>query len=335
VIQLPRITPFPLPEPIRDCPTCGAALPLGALACPECHALIHGEQLLRLTTAAKTLEKDGDPYEARNLWLQALALLPRDSTQAQWILEHTAALQRASPAPKDDHGWAAKLGPLAPIAIFLAKSKAVVLAIFKLKFLLSLGTFVALYWALYGFKFGAGFAALILLHEMGHYLDIRRRGLPADMPVFLPGLGAYVRWEAMGVSRETRAGVSLAGPAAGFIGAVLCVLLYRQYNYGLWAALAHSSAVLNVLNLTPVWILDGGQAVSALFKTDRIILLIACLLLWLVAGQGIYFLVAAGVTYRLFTKDFPPQTSRRTLIYYLALLGGYALLLHIVPAAAK
>jgi Zn-dependent protease len=167
---------------------------------------------------------------------------------------------------------------------------------------------------------------------MGHYLDIRRRGLPADMPVFLPGLGAYVRWEAMGVSRETRAGVSLAGPAAGFIGAVVCVLLYRQYNYGLWAALAHSSAVLNVLNLTPVWILDGGQALSALFKTDRIILLIACLLLWLVAGQGIYFLVAAGVTYRLFTKDIPPQTSRRTLIYYLALLGGYGFLLHLVPA---
>jgi Zn-dependent protease len=334
VIQLPRISPSASSEPIRNCPTCGAALSLGALACPQCHALIHGEELLRLTTAAKTLEKEGDPYQARNRWLQALALLPRDSTQAQWILEHTAALQQASPVvpPKKDHGWAAKLGPLAPIAIFLAKSKALLFAIFKLKFLFSLGAFVALYWALYGIKFGAGFAFLILLHEMGHYLDIRRRGLPADMPVFLPGLGAYVRWEALGVSRETRAGVSLAGPFAGFVGAVACVLLYRQYNYGLWAALAHSSAVLNVLNLTPVWILDGGQAASALFRTDRIILLVACLLLWLVAGQGIYFLVAAGVTYRLFTKDFPPQTSRRTLFYYLALLGGYGFLLHLVPA---
>jgi hypothetical protein len=57
-----------------------------------------------------------------------------------------------------------------------------------------------------GWAFGLGFAALILVHEMGHYIDITRRGLPADMPVFLPGLGAYVRWRALGVPDETRAG---------------------------------------------------------------------------------------------------------------------------------
>ena len=66
-------------------------------------------------------------------------------------------------------------------------------------------------------KFGIGFAALILIHEMGHFIDIKRRGLPAEMPVFLPGLGAYVRWQAMGVPLETRAAISLActrpGPA--------------------------------------------------------------------------------------------------------------------------
>jgi Zn-dependent protease len=192
---------------------------------------------------------------------------------------------------------------------------------------------VALYWALYGIKFGAGFALLILLHEMGHYLDIRRRRrLPADMPVFLPGLGAYVRWEALGVPRQTRAAVSLAGPLAGFLGAALCAGLYLHSGYGLWAALGRSSAVLTVLNLTPVWILDGGQAAGALIKSERIILLVACLLLWLVAGQGIFFLVAAGFTYRLFTKDFAPLPSRYTLIYYLALLGAFGAILHFLPA---
>jgi len=58
--------------------------------------------------------------------------------------------------------------------------------------LLSLGAFATFYWALYGAKFGVGFAILILVHEMGHFIDIRRRGLPAEMPVFLRGLGAYV-----------------------------------------------------------------------------------------------------------------------------------------------
>jgi Zn-dependent protease/uncharacterized Zn finger protein (UPF0148 family) len=333
VIQLPKIVSSASPEPIRNCPQCGSPLSLGALVCPQCQALIHSEELLRLSTAAKALEEQKDPAQAREIWLRALSLLPRDSSQAEWVRDHIATLSVAAAiAQKEKHPWASKLGPLAPIAIFLAKSKALIYAIFKLKFLFSLGAFVALYWALYGIKFGAGFALLILVHEMGHYLDIRRRGLPADMPVFLPGLGAYVRWEALGVSRQTRAEVSLAGPLAGFFGAAVCAALYLHSGYGLWAALGRSSAVLNVLNLTPVWILDGGQAAGALVKYERIILLVACLLLWLGAGQGIFFLVAAGVTYRLFTRDFAPIPSPRTLIYYLFLLGAFGALLHFLPA---
>jgi Zn-dependent protease len=322
-----------MPESPRNCPHCGNPVSLGMLDCPQCHALIHSEDLLRLSTSAKALEAGNRPAEAQQVWQQALNLLPRDSTQAQWVREHVAALQRAlPPAPPPKPSWAARLGPLAPIAIFLAKSKGLLFAIFKLKFLLSLGAFVAVYWALYGMKFGVGFAALILLHEMGHYLDIRRRGLPADMPVFLPGLGAYVRWEGLGVTRKTRAEVSLAGPLAGLVGTAICAILYFRSHYGLWAALGHSGAVLNVLNLTPVWILDGGQTANALAKSERFILLAACLLLWLVAGQGIFFLVAAGFTYRLFTKDLPPLPSRSTLIYYLTLLAAYAALLHLLPA---
>ena len=83
--------------------------------------------------------------------------------------------------------WARKLGPLGPIAVLLAKGKGLLLAIFKLKFLLSLFAFVAVYWALFGWKFGVGFAVAVLIHEMGHFVDIKRRGLPAEMPVFLPG----------------------------------------------------------------------------------------------------------------------------------------------------
>jgi Zn-dependent protease len=333
VIQLPKIVPSAYLDTRRNCPQCGNSVSLGMLACPHCHALIHGEELLRLSTSAKALEADNNPVQAQQVWLQALKLLPRDSTQAQWVRERVASLQRTLPAsPPPKPSWATRLGPLAPIAIFLAKSKGLLLALFKLKFLLSLGTFVAVYWALYGMKFGVGFALLILLHEMGHYLDIRRRGLPADMPVFLPGLGAYVRWEGLGITRKTRAEVSLAGPFAGLVGAAICALLYLRTSYGLWAVLGHSSAVLKVWNLTPVWVLDGGQAANALAKLERIILLAVALILWLVAGQGIFFLVAAGFTYRLFTKDLPPLPSRATLIYYLTLLAAYAALLHLLPA---
>src|SRR5947208_16647638 len=177
-------------------------------------------------------------------------MLPTQSTQSDWVRDHVRKLElslRVSP-PQPKNSWAKKLGPLAPIAIFLAKAKWLI-ALFKFKFLFSLGAFFALYWAMWGWKFGVGFAVLILIHEMGHFIDIKRRGLPADMPVFLPGLGAYVRWSSLGVSIETRAAISLAGPLAGWIASAACALIYLKTGSGLWAALARSSAWLNVMNL--------------------------------------------------------------------------------------
>ena len=190
---------------------------------------------------------------------------------------------------------------------------------------------MAFYWALYGPKFGLGFAILILVHEMGHYIDIKRRGLPAEMPMFLPGLGAYVRWAAMGVSQATQAAVSLAGPLAGWIGAAVCALLWWKTGNGLWAALARSSAVLNILNLTPVWVLDGGKAMTALSKAERIVILTAALVLCFAWNEKVFLAVAAGTTYRLFTKDLPPQPSRATLAYFLAVLGALGLVLWLMP----
>jgi Zn-dependent protease len=309
-------------------------LPLGVLACEKCHALVHSEELLRISTRAKALEERDQIAEAREEWLKGLLLLPVNSTQAEWIRDKADKLQLAAKVampPEQRHAWARKLGPLAPLAVLLAKSKTLLLALFKLKFVFSLFAFMGVYWALFGAAFGVGFAVLILVHEMGHYIDIRRRGLPADMPIFLPGLGAYVRWQALGVTRATRAAVSLAGPLAGFLGAAVCAALWYHTGNGLWAALARTSAGLNILNLIPVWVLDGGQAASALSKSERFVLLAACLLLWLFVGEGIFFLVAAGVTYRLFTKDLPPKPDPAIAAYFVSVLAGLGLLLRFIP----
>lgn len=223
-----------------------------------------------------------------------------------------------------------ELGPFAPIVVLLANGK-FLLALFKLKFLLSLGTFVAFYWALYGAKFGIGFAVLILVHEMGHYIDIKRRGLPAEMPVFLPGFGAYVRWAALGVTAQTRAYVSLAGPLAGAVGAAVCAVLWLQTGDSLWLGLASASALLNVLNLIPIWVLDGGQAIAALDKTERIVLSAAAVLLAALFSQPLFLLVAAGAGYRVFTKDIPPAASPAATAYYLVLLAALGVLVKLAP----
>jgi len=311
-------------------------LPLGVLACDQCHSLVHSEELVRISTRAKALEEQDQLLQAREEWLKALSLLPSSSTQAEWIRGQAyklALAAKVAPPPEEKHSWARKLGPLAPIAIILAKSKTLLLAIFKLKFLFSLFAFMGVYWALFGPAFGVGLAVLILVHEMGHYIDIRRRGLPADMPVFLPGLGAYVRWQALGVTRQTRAAVSLAGPLAGFLGAAVCAFLWHRTGNGLWAALARISAGLNILNLIPIWVLDGGQAAAALSKTERLVLLTACLVLWLFVGESLFVLVAAGVAYRLFTKDLPPQPSPAIAAYFVGVLVALGVLIHQIPGA--
>jgi Zn-dependent protease len=321
-------------EPIRNCHNCGQSVPLGALDCPQCHTLIYSEELVRISAKANQLEEQNALPQARDEWRKALALLPHNSNQAEWIRGKIYKLElteKHAPPTRPKSEWAKRLGPLAPIAILLAKSKVLLLALFKLKFLFSFFAFLALYWSLYGFKFGVGFVVLILVHELGHYIDIRRRGLPADMPVFLPGLGAYVRWDALGVTRQTRAAVSLAGPLAGLLGAAVCAYLWHHTGYGLWAVLARVSAVLNILNLTPVWILDGAKAADALSKAERFVLLALTLVLWAYLGQGLFFLVAAGITYRLFTKDLPPIPNPRIAVYYASLLIGLGAIVYIIP----
>jgi Zn-dependent protease len=339
------------PELIRNCKRCSRQLAPGAVVCDLCNALVHSEQLDQLASEAKAIEAKGDLRQARERWLMGLPLLPANSRQAEWIRErarfldsaaghsaashsssgHSSAIQ-ARQAPASENKWVQKLGPVGPVAVLLAKSKVLLTALFKLKFLLSFVAFVGIYWAAFGMKFGVGFAVLILLHEMGHFIDIKRRGLPAEMPVFLPGLGAYVRWQALGVALETRSAISLAGPLAGFFAALACAALWWQTGNPFWAALARAGAVLNLLNLIPVWVLDGGQAVLALSKMQRIVLFTACLALWLVLGDNMFFLVALGAGYQaFFARDLPSHPSRATMVYYLAVLTALGVTVRLLP----
>ena len=314
-------------EVAQKCPRCAREIPAGALECPQCRTLVHGDQMEQLAAHARALEAHGDLKEAREKWLACLPLLPAQSMQAQWIHKHVAELsagaspQSSSPASSAAPQWVQKLGPLGPI----------LLAMWKLKFLWSFVAFLGLYWQLWGADFVIGLDLLIMVHEMGHFIDIKRRGLPADMPMFLPGLGAYVKWDALGVSLEARAAVSLAGPFAGALAAGVCYLLWRQTGYGLWAALARTSAWLNALNLIPLWIFDGSSATNALSKLERAVVMLVGAALGYKLGEWVFGLVAAGMAVRLFTRDAPEDHSNTTAAYFVAVLAGLALVLWLVP----
>ena len=317
------------------CKRCSAPLPAGSLVCKHCHALVHAVELEQLRAAAKMMEEQRDFAQAKQHWSKALTLLPADSKQASWIAAHIEQLDRASRvlAPRKQSKWAGRLAPIAPIAVALSKGKAL-LAIFNLKFLFSLGAFLGVYWSLYGMKFAIGFTAQIVIHELGHYIDIKRRGLPADLPVFLPGMGAFVRWQAMGVPVETRAYVSLAGPLAGWVAAAGCTVMWLQTGNEFWAALARSGAWLNLLNLIPVWALDGGQAFLALAKAQRGVLLACALALFLMVNESVFLLIALGAAWRLFSKDFPEEPSVSTTVYFAVVLIALAGVVSLVPGRA-
>lgn len=292
---------------------------------------------------ARVLEADGDLLAARERWLACLPFLPPKSKQAAWIRDHVRELETrdkaiapasTQPVAGTKPKWAKWLGPLAPIAIFLAKLKTFLAVIFNFKFLFSFATFIAIYWRFWGPKFGIGFALLILIHEMGHFVDVKRRGLPAEMPVFLPGLGAYVRWKAIGVTLETRAAVSLAGPLAGFLASAVCGVLWYTTGNGLWSALARTGAWLNLLNLAPIWILDGGSAAYALNKLQRGIILLVSAVLGYALQDIVFWIVAACTAFRLFTRDEPEEPSNFIMTYFIVVLVCLAVVLWKVPHVA-
>jgi Zn-dependent protease len=319
-------------EKSSTCKRCSTPHSSEALVCNRCHALVHAEELEQLTSGAKILEEQGDAILAKEQWLKAALLLPANSRQHAWIQDQVRRLELvptiSSPRPAPNK-WIGRLAPLAPLALALGKGKAL-LALLNLKFMLSLIAFAGIYWGLYGLSFGLGFAVQILLHELGHYIDIKRRGLPADMPVFLPGVGAYVRWQALGVPIETRAAVSLAGPLAGCSAAAACLLIWFQSGAGVWGALARTGAWINLLNLIPVWGLDGGHAFLALTRKHRILVFTATLAALILTGESIFVLILIGIGWRLFTKDLPQQASPATAAYFVGVLSALAALLWIL-----
>lgn len=266
-----------------------------------------------------------------------LELLPADSSQAAWVRARLAELARndSKSSQSDPPAWARKLGPFAPLAVLLAKGK-VFLSLLKLPFLLSFAGFAALYWGLYGARFGIGFAVLILVHELGHFIALKRRGLAADLPMFIPGVGAFVRWTAVGVTPDTRAAISLAGPLAGAFGAAVCGLIWLQTQERLWVALASFSAFINLMNLIPVWRLDGAQAITAVTRTGRICIALAALLLAAYLSQPLVLLVAGGAAYRAFAKEPPDETSpgHGVTAYFIVLLVILTYLSTLAPLGA-
>ena len=150
--------------------------------------------------------------------------------------------------------WGARLrklvGPVIALVIAAAKWGFVLLKFSSI--------FIALaaYALIFGWKFAVGFVLLILLHETGHFIEAKREGLNPKLPVFVPFLGAYVQYTRGHPWQTVR--VAIAGPILGGAAAAVCFAIAQHDGSRLMYALAYSGFFLNLFNLIPFGIFDGG-----------------------------------------------------------------------------
>src|SRR5207244_8518739 len=197
---------------------------------PSCHRLVHADQLKRLAADAQRATQAGDPSGALTAWRRALDLLPPDSTQHQVIsarmgdLSRTVDRQPAAAKPSSPWGkGAAGLGAVGTLlfklkfalVFVLTKAKLLLLGLTKAGTLFSMLLSAGVYWTIWGWKFAFGFVVSIYIHEMGHVQALTRYGIKATAPMFIPGVGAFIRLKQYPTDRREDARVGLAGPIWG------------------------------------------------------------------------------------------------------------------------
>lgn len=151
---------------------------------------------------------------------------------------------------------------------------------------------LAVYASMWGWRFAAGFIGLMFVHEMGHFIAARQRGLNVGAPTFIPFLGAWIEMKEMPHNAETEAYVGLGGPFLGTVGALAVYLLARQEGSQLLLAIAYSGLFLNLFNLLPVSPLDGGRITAVISPRIWLIGAPIMLALMLYRPSPVLFIVA-------------------------------------------
>lgn len=305
------------------CPECGSATDASALSCARCGRLRYSAELEQFAQQAQTALQAGDLTGARDYWLKAVELLPEDTVQYRSVRARIGDLSRqieAAGAAKHA-GWKRKAtGAGSAGLLLLSKGKLLLLGLTKLSTLISMFAFFGVYWTLYGWAFALGLVLSIYVHEMGHVQALRRYGIPASAPMFIPFFGAFIGVRGGNLDPVQDSRVGLAGPMYGLAAAAFCLAAQPATGSMTMGAIAHTAAVINLFNLIPVWQLDGSRGLHSLTRGQRGTLLVVAVGLWAITREGMLLLVALGLGYRLFTKDQAPQGDDTGVMQYAGLL---------------
>lgn len=340
------------------CSACGTEVAPRLLTCPNCHRLVHGQQLKELAASADQATRDGDLTAALSAWRTALELLPPQSRQFEIISAKVADLGKrldAAPPPRKTSktapgphpNWAGaggivSLGGLALllwkfkfIAVFLAtKAKFLLLGLTKSSTFFSMFLSVGVYWTAFGWQLALGLVLSIYVHEMGHVAALVRYGIPASAPLFVPGLGAMIRLRQALHDPRQDARVGLAGPVWGLGAALVSAAAFLATGQPIWAAIAQLGAWINLFNLLPIWQLDGGRAFHAFTRSQRWLAALAVATTWVAVSSfnpqgeavGMLLIIGAVAAFQAWFARPAKEPDHPALALYITLIAALSAL---------
>jgi Zn-dependent protease len=335
-------------EAEATCGRCGTELTASMLACPSCHRLVHATALAEIAARAEAASARADVPGELAAWRSALELLPPGSRQRATIEQKVAALSNTPQAvpevPRSGRWkWLATLGPAGLliwkfkflIVALLSKGKLLVLGLTNIGTLMSMFGAVAVYWALWGIWFAVGLVISIYIHEMGHVAAIRRYGIAASAPMFIPGFGALIRLKQAPATPRESARIGLAGPLWG-LGAAIAAAMAGTFGGGpMFLAIAHTGAWLNLFNLTPIWHLDGSRGFESLTRLHRWLASAALLIAWVITHDGLVLLALLVAVWRSFMTRQSVAEDRGALAMFVSITLALAVVFSLTRTALR
>jgi len=243
---------------------------------------------------------------------ESVAATPKGRTRGRWKWAGLGAAAALA--------WKLK----AVVAFVLTKGKLLLLGLTKSGTSLSMLFAFGVYWAALGWQFAAGLVVSIYIHEMGHVAALRHLGIRASAPMFIPGVGAFVRLKQYPVDAREDARVGLAGPLWGLAAAIVAWLVFLATGAPIWGAIARFGAWINLFNLLPVWQLDGSRGFRALGRAQRWVATGTMGAAWLATGEGLLVLVGLFAAMRSWGGDAPEEGDSKAFVQFLVLVLALA-----------
>lgn len=204
----------------------------------------------------------------------------------------------------------------AAIVALLTKHKTIVPLLSKLVVpaFSMLASAFAYAWATRSWVVGIGLVAMLFVHEIGHVLAARQKGLPVSAPVFIPFIGALIAMKRNPRDAVTEAYVALGGPLLGSLGAMAALLIGLALSSTPLLLVAYMGFFINLINLLPIRPMDGGRIAAAVTRWLWVVGLVCGLFVILYLRSALFLFIYGLFALELYHKYVANRKKRPSTV---------------------